>query len=106
MIGSWRMWFGEPSGSGSMADFGLSNHARIRAQQRGLRFADIDFVVRYGSQVRDGYVLSDADAAELESEARSMLETASRLRGIYVPFTAQTVKTVFRANRKQLSRLL
>lgn len=89
-----------------MNNLRISNHAASRMQQRGFRVADIDFVVKHGSQVGDGYVLSDSDTAELEAEARATLETARRLRGTYVPRAEQTVKTVFKASRKQLARLL
>ena len=81
--------------------FALSQHAEVRAKQRGLHTDDIYFVCEHGTQTERGYLFTEKDAAQLEIKARDLIRRAARLRGVLVPVTGGVVKTVFRATKRQ-----
>ena len=84
----------------------VSRHAQARTRQRGLRHQDIHFVCQHGTETVKGYLLTEQDAEALEAEARHLLRTAQRLKGVLVPVAGDTAKTVMRATRRQQRRLL
>lgn len=86
--------------------FALSQHAEIRAKQRGLRKDDIYFVCEHGTQTERGYIFTEKDAAQLEAEARDLIQRAARLRGVLVPVTDGVVKTVFKTTQPQQRQIL
>jgi len=86
--------------------FHITEHAEKRMQQRGCRPSDIEFVLQYGSEAEGGVLLSKKDAHRIECEARKAIETANRLKGLYVPLAGSVVKTVFKASRQQQRRYL
>lgn len=89
-----------------MTFYRLSKHVAQRAQQRGRRQNEVEFVLAHGTEVRGGIILSDKDAIEIERRARQEIAMANRLRGIYVPTKDDVATTIFKATPKQRSRLL
>lgn len=86
--------------------FVLSQHAEVRAKQRGLRADDLRFVCEYGTQTDRGYIFTEKDAAQMEAEARAMIRRAERLRGVLVPVAEGVMKTAFKATHAQQRQIL
>lgn len=87
-----------------MATF--TNHARTRIRQRGLRHADVEFVLQFGTETADGVILSNQDADCLVADAKRTIAMAERLRGQRIVADGDTIITVFRADRRQQHALL
>lgn len=86
--------------------FVLSQHAEVRAKQRGLRRDDIRFVCEHGTQTERGYIFTEKDAAQIEAEARDLIRRAARLRGVLVPVAEGVIKTAFKATHVQQRQIL
>lgn len=84
----------------------ISRHAATRMQQRGCRADVVAFVMQHGTQVGDGVLFTAHDCEAIEREARYLLTMVGKVRGIYLPIVDGTVKTVFRASRRQQRRLV
>lgn len=89
-----------------MAHFEISKHCLKRMQQRGRRHDEVSFVLDHGSEVKEGYILTEKNVAEIESEAKQMIELANRLKNVFVPCAENLAKTVFRASKDQQRRML
>jgi hypothetical protein len=84
----------------------LSQHAEVRAKQRGLRTDDIRIVCEHGTQTERGYIFTKKDAVQLEAEARDLIRRAARLRGVLVPVAEGVIKTAFKATHAQQRQIL
>lgn len=84
----------------------LSKHANRRLQQRGMRAADVEAIVAYGTPVRDGYVLRTRDANEAILELKKMIRALERLKERVVIANGQTVVTTYPASRRKQRSLL
>lgn len=89
-----------------MKSFKFSHHAKRRHQQRGYRLSDLAFVAEHGSTVRDGILLTSQDVLDLERSAKDLIARAHRLENTFMPTADDTVKTVFKATRRQAKRRL
>ncbi len=89
-----------------MAPFRLTKHAEVRMQQRGRRPKDIEFVLMHGTETPEGILLTRQDVATIEQEARRVIALAHKLQNVFVPCEGGTIKTVFKANSAQQSRML
>ena len=79
--------------------------AEARMQQRGRRPFELDFVLQYGTETKEGTILTEKDAQNIEAEARRQIELARRLRGILIVHSDDAIKTIFKATRRQQHRL-
>lgn len=85
----------------------ISQHAKTRTQQRGLKEADVEFVLTHGTPVQDGYVFSKKDKQLLQKQAKLLLRLSERLTGVFVAESCDgTVKTTFRPTKSQLRNAL
>ncbi len=82
----------------------LTAHVRTRAQQRGIREADLDLISRYGSETPNGMIMTRKDIAAVERETKDLLDRLSRLNGVFVPMHGDTMKTIIRATKRQLRK--
>lgn len=84
----------------------LSKHALGRARQRGLHKSDIEFILRYGTDTKDGAILSRNDAEEIIAAAKKVIHLVERLKNKRVVSDGADVITVFHATRRQQHALL
>jgi len=87
-------------------DVRLTRHARCRVRQRGMRENDASFVVRHGTEAGNGYIFTQKDEEEIVRQAKSLMQTARRLRGKYIVCDGGDVITAFHATDRQQHRLL
>jgi hypothetical protein len=78
-----------------------TRHALIRAAQRGIRQADIDLIVRYGTRTSKGVIVTRQDFAHVEREAKHLIARLSRLVGKFAAIDGEDVITVFHATERQ-----
>jgi hypothetical protein len=81
----------------------LSFHAQQRARQRGTKGSDINLIVIYGTETRDGYFLRHKDIEDAEKEHKKKLY---RLSGRYVVVKDDTVITVYHPCKQRRKRVL
>lgn len=87
--------------------FDLSQHAAIRARQRGLRERDIDVIIQTGSTLdAESIFLRNRDVEREIREHKQAITALERLRGWRVVVAGETVVTVYRASRKTEKRLV
>lgn len=75
-------------------------------QQRGLKQADADLIMEFGTAVDSGYILKRKDVDTLEHDLRRLLARLHRLAGSYIVSDGDTVITAFRATPAQQRRLI
>jgi hypothetical protein len=78
-----------------------TRHALMRAAQRGIREADIDLIVRYGTATPKGVIVTRRDFAEAEHEAKHLISRLSHLVGKFAATDGDDVITVFHATERQ-----
>ena len=85
----------------------LTNHARTRMTQRGIRERDTDLILRIGTLIdaESVYVL-DKDVDREVRLLKQQIDAVERLRGIRAVLAENTVLTVYRASPKTERRLL
>lgn len=84
----------------------FSGHAIKRLRQRGMRPADVEVIVAYGTPVRDGYLLRARDVNGVILELKEMIRALERLRKRVVIAEGQTVVTTYPASRQKQRTLL
>lgn len=60
--------------------FIYTKHSTHRMKQRGVRRRELDFALRYGHEVRDGYVLRRKDLDYVDIESSDDFDCRERLR--------------------------
>ena len=91
----------------------LTLHARQRASQRGLTFADLDLVMEFGELVEDGYLMSTKAQNKARkalkkqggSEVCKALQRLDHLRNVMVVEEGGLMITTYRADKKRIYRL-
>jgi hypothetical protein len=78
-----------------------TGYALIRARQRGIRQADIDLIVRYGTATSKGVIVTRQDFAHAEREAKHLISRLSHLVGKFAATDGEDVITVFHATKRQ-----
>ena len=58
-----------------------TRHALRRAAQRGIKEADIELIVRYGTPTSKGVIVTRRDFADVEREAKRLVARLSHLVG-------------------------
>jgi hypothetical protein len=90
-----------------MVDLHLTNHAKARVRQRGIRESDIPVIVGAGTPIDDDSVFLLARDVDREIQRRKREICAlERLRGCRVVIDGQTVVTVYRPSSKTEKKLL
>ena len=84
----------------------ISKHCSERAQGRNVQPDEVLFICQHGTQTGKGYVLTKADARQLEAEALEVLRKARKLQGILAAVKEDTITTVFRLNHSQERSML
>ena len=79
----------------------LNEHIRERCQQRGIKERDIELIARFGTTTSKGLILTRKDIAEVEHETKRLLSRLSRLQDVFVATDGKTMKTAYRATRRQ-----
>lgn len=79
----------------------LTKHIRVRCQQRGIQEHDLKLVAQFGTETSKGLILTRKDVAEVEREAKRLVNRLSRLQDVFVATEGETMKTAFRATKQQ-----
>jgi hypothetical protein len=79
----------------------LTKHAETRMNQRGFRERDIDLILRYGTECKDGVILEGRMVNRRVMELKREMAALERLAGSYAVTDGKTVKTVYRAGRRK-----
>jgi hypothetical protein len=78
-----------------------TRHALKRAAQRGIREADIDLIVRYGTPTLKGVIVTRRDFAQAERDAKHLISRLSHLVGKFAAIDGDDIITVFQATERQ-----
>ncbi|GFZ98752.1 hypothetical protein GCM10010923_03720 [Blastomonas marina] len=89
-----------------MGALGISRHARTRMAQRGLREADIDLILRLGSEVEGGILVRRKDFERYAAGLRDQLRRAERLVGKRLVMADDTLVTAYHSSGTDTKRLL
>ncbi|MGQ0664754.1 MAG: hypothetical protein ACT4P2_14480 [Pseudomonadota bacterium] len=84
----------------------FTEHGWTRLAQRGLRPSDVDLILRFGTEVADGYLLRRRDVSEAVSGIKRTMQQLERLRGSFVVTGESSVITAYRPTRRKERRLL
>lgn len=84
----------------------ITAHAQKRMQQRGMKTADVELIVNFGTRVPDGYLLRRKDVTEAVSDMKKFMTRLQRLEGRVVITSDGTVVTAYPTGRAKQKRLL
>ncbi len=84
----------------------ISAHAQQRMSQRALSKNDLNLVMRYGTETKDGYYLRQRDVEHQEKELRKIISQLHRLSGKYVVADGDTVITAYHPSKPRQKRIL
>jgi hypothetical protein len=80
-------------------------HAEKRVRQRGFKTRDINFIMKHGELVNDGYVLTVKAVEKRRSELKKELQRLDKLTNVAVIASEGTVITIYRADSRNVRRL-
>ena len=89
-----------------MSALSISRHAQTRMAQRGLRQADIDLILRLGSEVEGGILMRRKDFECYAAALRDQLRRAERLVGKRLVMAEDTLVTAYHSSEADAKRLL
>lgn len=89
-----------------MSALSISRHAQTRMAQRGLREADIDLILRLGSEVEGGILVRRKDFERYAAALRDQLRRAERLVGKRLVMADDTLVTAYHSSEADAKRLL
>jgi len=89
-----------------MKRFDITRHATVRLAQRGLSMADAEMIVKFGTEVEDGFIFLGKNCADLEGELKAALQQVRHLRGKRVVLEDGHLVTAYHATRKTTHKLL
>jgi hypothetical protein len=69
--------------------------------QRGIRKHDLDLILRYGTNCRDGVILDGRTVDRLVRDMKREMAALERLSGAFAVTDGETVKTVYRPGRRK-----
>jgi hypothetical protein len=85
----------------------LTNHATTRMQQRGLRYADMDLLLRTATQVSpDAYLLTEKDAEREITTRKNEIQRLERLKGRKIVIDGGVVLTQYPSCKTDQKRTL
>ena len=79
----------------------LTKHIHTRCQQRGIKERDLNLIAQFGTETPKGLILTRKNITEVEREAKRLVNRLSRLQDVFVATNGETMKTAFRAKRRQ-----
>jgi hypothetical protein len=83
-----------------------TKHAETRMQHRGIRPSDLTFLETHATLVDEGYILTNRDVQDIETEAKRLVAKAHRLKGTFMAVADDHIITVYKAFRKGKSHRL
>lgn len=83
----------------------VTPHACARVRQRGYRDADVDLVLAYGTEAREGVMLTRADVDRAVARLKNEMRCLERLRGTAVIIKNEAVLTLYRPGKQRWRRL-
>lgn len=89
-----------------MTDLVLTDHARMRMQQRGLNVNDIEVIAKHGVFVEGGLMLTEKVARSATNLLRQEIAMIDRLKGKRVVCDGHTVVTAYHPGRRKARSLL
>ena len=81
-----------------------TRHVLSRASQRGVRPADLDLILRYGTETPNGVILTRSDFAEIDRQHKKLIGRLSHLVDKFVVMRGGYMATVFQASKPQRRR--
>ena len=88
-----------------MNTLALTQHAAIRAAQRGIAQSDMELIVLIGSEVEAGYFVREQDYLEVERVVKRFLLRLRRVVGKRVVLASGQIITTYHASKSHRRRL-
>ncbi len=89
-----------------MMELPSTRHAEKRLQQRCISDSDVQMILRFGTETRDGAILLARDYMAVDTEARRFLSRLERLIGTAVILQGGSIITAYKAKREKQKRML
>lgn len=89
-----------------MKTLALTQHAAVRAAQRGIAQSDIELIVLIGTEVEAGYFVREKDYLEAEQVVKSFLQRLRRVVGKRVVLASGQIITTYHASDFHGRRLM
>lgn len=84
-----------------LAEVDITEHAKVRMRQRGLRDGDLRLLLHSASQVaEDAYLLTDQDAAREIARLKDEIKRLERLRGVKAVVVGGALVTCYHTRRE------
>ena len=85
----------------------ITKHGQRRIQQRGYRNADIELVIQHGTDLDDGYMLTNQDVHQTVERYKREIRKLEHLKGTYVVVSEDNALiTAYRPDKNRTRRLL
>lgn len=84
----------------------LTDHAAVRMAQRSIKNKDADLIALIGTEVNDGYLVTNQDYQKVERGLKKILESCRRVRGKRLVVAHGQIVTAYHASRRDERRLL
>lgn len=84
----------------------LTKHAQKRLSQRGIRQKDLELLMKHGSEVQDGYFMTNRDADRVIRRLKETIRALERLKGKRAVVTENAVVTAFHVSPRTERSLL
>lgn len=84
----------------------LTEHAEVRARQRGFREHDAEVILTFGTATDEGGVLTDRDARRAIDELKRQIAAVERLAGAAVVTDGLHVITIYHSRRTRSQHML
>lgn len=89
-----------------MSGLAITDHAETRMSQRSIHPADLDLILRFGIEVRDGVLVRKKDIQAVERMMREWLKRLKRIEGKRLVISDGCLVTAFHASRREQANLL
>ncbi len=89
-----------------MKAMSLTNHAIVRAIQRGISDDDLSLIMLIGTEVADGFFVRNKDCEATERHLRHLADRVRRLKGKRMVVAEDRIVTTYHASHKTERRLL
>jgi hypothetical protein len=84
----------------------ITNHAEVRANQRGIRLKDIPLILLFGTEASDGRIcITKKDIQDTQNSQLKIGKRLTQLEGKCVVADGETIITTYHANKKQRQRM-
>ena len=89
-----------------MINYTLTKHAQTRLPQRNLSQKDIDLVLSYGTETRDGVMLMKRDVYREIKHLKRMIKRIERLKDTFVVIDGGSLITSYRPGPQKMKHVL